>query len=300
MMNNVQGDCRCGSMGFPAGEDLTLATGKLAKLNADGHVVLPAANTDITPYVITCGADQGYLCGVTPLNSLSNSRVILKGACQAGQLLVAVGDGRVETGTLSGTAIPVGVAEEDGVEGQHVLLRPLCVGARGAAGAAGAAGAPGADGEPGAAGAVGPQGEIGMDGGAFHVPVSLIANAPAGNDLIGLILAVFAGPAFDAWPNNFSAIAWVVVSGLTVIDGVTYAVCWKLWPANPPDNTQVIVPVSVIASGDLTAEVRPVQIPETSYCRLSRDSSASMMGSALLKVANVSGIKLLGFTFYSV
>ena len=291
MMNNVQGDCRCGSLGFPAGEDLTLATGKLAKLNADGHVVLPSAGTDITPYVITCGADQGYLCGVTPLNSLSNARVILKGACQAGQLLVAVGDGRVEAGTLSGAAVPVGVAEEDGVEGQHVLLRPLCVGARGAAGSAGADGAPGA---------AGPQGETGMDGGAFHVPVSLIANAPAGNDLVGLILAVFAGPAFDAWANHFSAIAWVVVSGLTVIDGTAYAVCWRLWQANPPDNTQVIVPVSVIAPGDLTAEVRPVQIPETSYCRLSRDSSASMMGSALLKVANVSGVKVLGFTFYSV
>jgi len=65
-------------------------------------------------------------------------------------------------------------------------------------------------------------------------------------------------------------------------------------------RAQVIVPVSVIAPGDLTTEVRAVQIPETSYCRLSRDSSASMMGSALLKVASVSGIKLLGFTFYSV
>jgi hypothetical protein len=139
-----------------------------------------------------------------------------------------------------------------------------------------------------------------MDGGAFHVPVSLIANAPAGNDLIGLILAVFAGPTFDAWPSNGSAIAWVVVSGLAVIDGTTYAVCWKLWQANPPDNTQVIVPVSVIAQGDLTTEVKPVQIPETNYCRLSRDATALMMGSAFLKVVNVSGIKLLGFTYYNV
>ena len=161
----------------------------------------------------------------------------------------------------------------------------------------GADGAKGADGIPGEAG---PQGEPGMDGGAFHVPVSLIANAPAENDLVGLILAVCAGPTFDALANNFSAIAWVVVSGLTVIDGNTYAVCWRLWQANPPDNTQVIVPVSVIAPGDLTAEVRAVQIPETGYCRLSRDSSASMMGSALLKVASVSGSKVLGLTYYSV
>jgi hypothetical protein len=351
MMNNVQGDCKHGSLGFPSGEDLTLATGRLVKLNADGHAVLPSAAADITPYVVTCGADQGYLCGVFPLSSLSNSRVVLKGTCQTGALLVTVGDGRVETGTLGGTALPVGVAEEDGVEGQHVLLRPVTVGARGAtgatgpqgsagalgatgaqgpsgvagasgaagaqgpagavgpqgpAGAVGAAGADGATGPAGAGGAAGaegpqgPQGETGMDGGAFHVPVSLIANAPVGDDLIGLILAVFAGPTFDAWPSNGNAIAWVVVSGLAVIDGVTYAVCWKLWQANPPDNTQVIVPVSVIAPGDLTTEVKPVQIPETNYCRLSRDATALMMGSAWLKVVNVSGIKLLGFTYYNV
>lgn len=186
MMNNVQGDCRCGSLGFPAGEDLTLATGKLAKLNADGHVVSPAANTDITPYVITCGADQGYLCGVTPLNSLSNSRVILKGTCQAGQLLVAVGDGRVETGTLSGTAVPVGVAEEDGVEGQHVLLRPLCVGARGAAGAAGAPGTPGAQGAQGVPGPVGPAGS----GGSFALTAASITGVPENPaELVGALIA---------------------------------------------------------------------------------------------------------------
>lgn len=299
-MNMVQGDCRCGSLAFVAGEDLSAATGLLVKLSASGKVVKPGAVSDITPYVVACGAFEGYLCGVYPLSSVANCRVVLKGTCQPGSLLVAAGDGRVETGTLSGSAVPVGIAEETGVEGQRVLLRPLCVGARGAAGAAGAAGAPGANGEPGAAGTEGPQGETGMDGGAFHVPVSLIANAPAGNDLIGLILAVFAGPAFDTWANLCDAIAWVVVSGLTVIDGNTYAVCWQLWQVNPPDNTQVIVPVSVIAPGDLAAEVRAVQIPETSYCRLSRDSSASMMGSALLKVASVSGSKVLGFTFYSV
>ena len=143
MMNNVQGDCKCGSLGFAAGADLTLATGKLAKLDANEHIVLPTAAADITPYVITCGADTGYLCGVTPLTSLSNSRVVLKGACQAGQLLVAVGDGRVEVGTVGGAAALVGVAEEVGVEGQHVLLRPVTVGARGATGATGATGGTG-------------------------------------------------------------------------------------------------------------------------------------------------------------
>ena len=210
MMNNVQGDCRCGSLGFASGEDLTLATGKLAKLNADGHVVLPTAATDITPYVITCGADQGYLCGVTPLNSLSNSRVILKGTCQAGQLLVTVGDGRVEAGTLSGTALPVGVAEEDGVEGQHVLLRPLSVGARGADGAPGAAGVPGADGAAGADGAPGADGAVGRDGGVITVPyANLIGLKPAVGGCLGLVVWLVLQDGYgwytewNSWPGHF-------------------------------------------------------------------------------------------------
>ena len=293
-MNLVQGDCKCGALAFVAGENLSAATGLLVKLSPAGKAVKPGAVSDVAPYVVACGAFEGYLCGVVPLTSAANCRIVLKGACQAGSLLVSAGDGRVEAGTLSGSAVPVGVAEESGVDGQRVLLRPLSVGTKGEAGAPGAAGA------AGAAGTQGLQGETGMDGGAFHVPVSLIANAPAGNDLIGLILAVFPGPVFDAFPNNGGAIAWVVVSGLTVINGVTYAVCWKLWQANPSDNTQVIVPVSVIAPGGLTAEVRAVQIPETGYCRLSRDDSAYMMGSVLLKVCAVSGQKILGLTFYSV
>ncbi len=288
MLNQKQTDCRFGGVAFAAGEDLSLKTGYLARLNAGGDLVLPQGAAEITPYVLTQGADQGYLCGAVPLTSAGNCRVKLAGTCEAGDLLVAKGDGRVETGVIGGEALPVGMAEEKGVDGQHVLLRPLAVGTKGA------------DGADGADGAAGANGADGMDGGAFHVPVSLIANAPAGNDLIGLILGVFAGPVFDAYPNNISAIAWVVVSGLTVIDGTTYAVCWKLWQVSPPDNTQVLVPVSVIAPGNLTTEVRAVQIPETGYCRLSRDDSAYMMGSVVLKVASVSGSKVLGFTFYSV
>lgn len=244
MMNNVQGDCRCGSLGFASGEDLTLATGKLAKLNADRHVVLPTAAADITPYVITCGADQGYLCGVTPLNSLSNSRVILKGTCQSGQLLVAAGDGRVEAGTLSGTAVPVGVAEEDGVEGQHVLLRPLSVGARGAAGAAGAAGVPGANGAPGAAGTAG---AAGADGGVFCLPVAGVTGVPANPaDLVGAALAMDGG---YAWYGNagqpvMGAQAFATVKGYA--DGVFE--CVLLSVAGVAGQTAV-VPEACVGTG---------------------------------------------------
>lgn len=294
MLNLKQSDCRYGAVAFAAGEDLSLKTGYLAKLNAGGDLVLPQGAGEITPYVLTQGADQGYLCGAVPLTSAGNCRVKLAGACEAGDLLVAKGDGRVEAGALGGAALPIGMAEEKGIDGQHVLLRPLAVGAKGADGAAGADGAQGADGATGANGA------DGMDGGAFHVPVSLIANAPTGNDLVGLVLAVFSGPTFDALADNGGAIAWIVVSGLTEIDGTAFAVCWRLWPTSATDNTQVVIPTSVVDPGDLTTEIRVVHVGESGYCRLSRVSSAQMMGSTLLKVGAVSGLKIFGLTYYSV
>jgi len=156
MLNLKQSDCRYGAVAFAAGEDLSLKTGYLAKLNAGGDLVLPQGAGEITPYVLTQGADQGYLCGALPLTSAGNCRVKLAGACEAGDLLVAKGDGRVEAGVPGGEALPVGTAEEKGVDGQHVLLRPVTVGARGQTGATGAAGAAGAAGATGPAGAMGP------------------------------------------------------------------------------------------------------------------------------------------------
>jgi hypothetical protein len=128
MMNSVQGDCKYGALAFEAGEDLSAAAGLLVKLNAAGHVVKPSSVDDLAPYVVAYGARSGHLCGVVPLSSLANARVTLKGTCVPGDLLVPVGDGRVETGAGSDAVVGVGVAEEAGVDGQTVLLRPLAVG----------------------------------------------------------------------------------------------------------------------------------------------------------------------------
>jgi hypothetical protein len=153
MMNLVQGDCKCGALAFVAGENLSAATGLLVKLSSAGKAVKPVAVSDIAPYVVACGAFEGYLCGVVPLTSAANCRIVLKGACQAGALLVSAGDGRVESGAPSGSAVPVGVAEEAGVDGQRVLLRPLQ-----SAGAAGVQGPQGPQGPQGVQGAAGPAG----------------------------------------------------------------------------------------------------------------------------------------------
>ena len=145
MLNMKQSDCRFGGMGFAAGEDLSLKVGCLVKLNSGGDLVLPTSAADITPYVVICGADTGYLCVAVPLTSAGNCRIKLSGTCEAGDLLVSKGDGRVEKGVLGGTALPIGLAEEAGIDGQFVLARPLCVGVKGEDGAAGAAGADGTD-----------------------------------------------------------------------------------------------------------------------------------------------------------
>lgn len=157
-MNMKQSDCRFGGVGFAAGEDLSLKAGCLVKLNSGGDLVLPSAASDITPYVVICGADTGYLCGAVPLTSSGNCRIKLSGTCEAGDLLVSKGDGRVEKGTELTAGLNIGTAEEAGVDGQLVLLRPMCVGSKGADGADGEDGAPGAPGGTGPAGATGPAG----------------------------------------------------------------------------------------------------------------------------------------------
>lgn len=188
MMNLVQGDCKCGALAFVAGENLSAATGMLVKLSSTGKAVKPGAVSDVAPYVVACGAFEGYLCGVVPLTSAANCRIVLKGACQAGSLLVSAGDGRVEAGSLSGSAAPVGVAEESGVEGQRVLLRPLySAGAvAGPQGPQGPQGLPGPQGLQGAAGPVGPAGS----GGTFSLPAMSITGVPMSPaDLVGAVIA---------------------------------------------------------------------------------------------------------------
>ena len=191
MLNLKQSDCRYGAVAFAAGEDLSLKTGYLAKLNAGGDLVLPQGAGEITPYVLTQGADQGYLCGAVPLTSAGNCRVKLAGTCEAGDLLVAKGDGRVEAGVPGSEALPIGTAEEKGVDGQHVLLRPLAYGARGEKGADGAQGLPGAQGVQGAQGPQGVQGPAGPAGGSgFALPSGSISGVPENPaELVGAVIA---------------------------------------------------------------------------------------------------------------
>ena len=223
MLNQKQTDCRFGGVAFAAGEDLSLKTGYLARLNAGGDLVLPQGAGEITPYVLTQGADQGYLCGAVPLTSAGNCRVKLAGSCEAGDLLVAKGDGRVEAGALGGGALPVGIAEETGIDGQFVLTRPLSVGAKGEAGA------DGADGEAGPAGAAGAAGADGMDAGVLLVPRS----------------AVTGGSALGAGD----------VGRVLFFGDVDLACVWSVAPPSSPQFAAVIAKVSGDADPVLTLKI---------------------------------------------
>jgi hypothetical protein len=170
MLNMNQTGCRMGGVAFAAGEDLSLKAGYLVKLNAGKDLVLPESDRDFAQYLIVQGADQGYLCGAVPVTSAMNCRIKLAGACVAGELLVANGDGRVKAFTAGSLARPVGLAEEAGVDGQLVLVRPLAYGVTGPAGA---------DGEDGAVGPAGPAGADGMDAGVLLVPRSAVIEGGA-------------------------------------------------------------------------------------------------------------------------
>jgi len=244
-MNLVQGDCRCGSLGFAAGEDLSLASGRLAKLNSGKDLVLPASAADVTPYVLAVGADTGYLCGAIPLCSAANARVVLSGACDAGDGLVSKGDGRVEKSAEGNAgALLIGIAEEAGIDGQHVLLRPVSVGA------AGPAGADGEDGAAGEAGAVGEAGVAGRDGGMLVVPYADIQHTSV---LIG------GSTGYCVWLVNASGTyswdaSWAYASSSQ--DVMQYVVAGN-------DGTNVfLLPMGESESGTFSAVVpQPLTVP---------------------------------------
>jgi hypothetical protein len=239
MLNLKQTDCRFGGVAFAAGEDLSLKTGHLARLNAGGDLVLPQGAGEITPYVLVQGADQGYLCGAVPLTSAGNCRVKLAGMCEAGDLLVAKGDGRVETGVIGGEALPVGMAEEKGVDGQHVLLRPLAVGTKGADGADGAPGAAGAQGPAGADGAAGAPGtEFLLD------PASLINAQP---NQVGALIGLEGGMWNGSVPGMGATLS-ALVTGTRTVGGSTLLVCVLLWDVGAGTVMFCQLPVSMIGT----------------------------------------------------
>jgi hypothetical protein len=132
-----QSNTRVGKFSVLAGEDLTDKEGYLVKMTHDTgvpEVKLPAAITDITPYVVGDGAEDTQLTEVIPLEPDRNVRLKLKGTCNPGDQLVLAAIAGSDAGmvrlipTAGGTYRVIAIAEEAGVDGQLVLCRPCAVG----------------------------------------------------------------------------------------------------------------------------------------------------------------------------
>ena len=133
-----QSNTRVGDFAVVTGADLTGMQDRLVVLgnNAGVPVVnLPAANADPAVFLLLEAGVAGVAVAVRPLDGSRNARVVLKGTCNPGDLLVladvatAADKGKVRVlPATAGTYRVLGIAEQAGVDGQLVLVRPAVLG----------------------------------------------------------------------------------------------------------------------------------------------------------------------------
>jgi hypothetical protein len=121
-----------------AGESLVGMEGRLVKLGHDTgvpEVLLPSANSDYALYVLLDGAADAALVTVRPIEVGRTVRVPLKGTCNPGDVLILADvatdadKGKVRAlPATAGTYRGLGIAEQVGVDGQLVLIRPALIG----------------------------------------------------------------------------------------------------------------------------------------------------------------------------
>lgn len=134
MPQATQTNVRAGDFPFTAGADLRDMEGRLVVIGvANGKPVatLPAATTEDTPAVLIEGAGLGGTANLRPLTGNQSVRLVLKGTCNPGnRICMADPSAPADAGearavpAANGTYLVVGIAEEVGVDGQHVRVRP--------------------------------------------------------------------------------------------------------------------------------------------------------------------------------
>lgn len=139
-----QSNTRVGDFSLTAGADLRGKEGCVVYLgSAGGEMVafLPEFPSQAAQFVLLEGAEAGKQVVVRPLSPERNVRVRLWGTCNPGDLLVTAEPAPEDRGTVraltqqvqiallsefGGAAFFVlGIAEEAGIAGQLVLLRPM-------------------------------------------------------------------------------------------------------------------------------------------------------------------------------
>lgn len=137
-MHHTQSNTRRGAFPVLAGEALAGLSARLLVLTHDTgipEVKLPAANTDLAFYINLDEVADAELTNVEFLNPEKTYRVTLKGTCNPGDQLVladvgtAADKGKVRKLPVgAGTYRVIALAEEAGIDGQAVLIRPAFIG----------------------------------------------------------------------------------------------------------------------------------------------------------------------------
>ena len=134
-MLQTQSNTRVGPFTVPANSDLSAKEGYLVVFVDGGTKVsadLPATNADRVIGVLDDANSAGGQVGIVPLSPERNIRVKAKGTGSGGQVLVladtstAADKGKLRAlPATTGTYYAVAIAEEDFVDGQLVLCRPV-------------------------------------------------------------------------------------------------------------------------------------------------------------------------------
>lgn len=133
-----QSDTREGDLKFLAGEDLTGLEGRIVKLYSDANVAklgLIVSTAERLAFVVIEGAAAGQFATVRPWVGDRNIRVTVLGTVYPGNIIVLADPGtpanrgKVQAlPNIVGTHRAVGFAEEYGVDGQAVRIRPIMLG----------------------------------------------------------------------------------------------------------------------------------------------------------------------------
>ncbi len=130
MSNATQSNTRSGALAMLASADLTGKEGRLVKIGSTGLAEV-AAIADRTPYLVT-EVESATSAVVTPFEPSRNHRVVAEGTGSKGDVLVnadpttAADKGKLRAlPSANGTYHVQAIAEEDFVDGQLVLCRPV-------------------------------------------------------------------------------------------------------------------------------------------------------------------------------
>ncbi len=126
----MQTNVKRGDLTFTAAANLASKESCLARIINDGGVAkvnLVTAINQYAMYVILAGSAAGAPTSVRPIEQGMQMRLVLVGTCNPGDPLApdAAGSGGVEVATGDALYHVLALAEEAGVDGQHVLCRAV-------------------------------------------------------------------------------------------------------------------------------------------------------------------------------